>query len=420
MNLQEPENKNYAAIVCRITSLNTLENCDNVVGAPLFGYQAIVSKDTKIGQLGILFPPETQLSEEYARMNNLFRHSELNNDPTQAGYLEDNRRVKAMKFRGHTSNALFMPLSSIYYTGVETPLIEEGYIFDKIKGHEICRKYVIKEPNTTLRMDKNKVAKFRRVDNVAFPLHFDTDNYWRNSKSIPDDQLVTVTQKIHGTSIRIGRVKVLRKLSWLEKLAKKFGVKVAEEEYANVYGSRRTIKDPSDPDQQGYYESDIYTEEGKKLDDLVPDDYVFYGELIGWVGPGSPIQKDYTYNLPNGERALYIYRIAHVSNGGRTVVDLAWDQVKQMCNDLGLNHVPELWRGPHSEFNANDWMNIRYFDSGFKQAVPLSGSKKLVDEGVVVRVDRLVPYCLKAKSSIFLEKETKDLDKGVADLESIA
>jgi hypothetical protein len=417
MKLDEPKNKNYAAIVVQIKDLVELDNSDNLLGFPAFGYQAIVSKDTEIGTWGVIFPPETQLSEEYCRKNNLHRHGDRNEDPDKVGYLEDTRRVKALKLRGNRSDALFMPLESLVYTGVKLDELQEGDLFDTLGKHEICKKYLIKEPGVQ-RLDKNKSAKFRRVDNVAFPLHLDTDNYFRNCHTIPDEQFVTVTQKLHGTSVRVGRVKVARKLRWFEKLAKKVGVRVSEEEYDNIYGSRRVIKDANDPDQQGFYSTDVWTETGHQLDGIMPDDYMFYGEIIGWTSDGSAIQPNYTYNLPAKQNALYIYRIAHVSNGGRTVVDLSWDQVKLMCKDLGLNHVPELWSGFHRDFNADDWLDTRYFENGYPNAVPMSGSKKLVDEGVVVRVERLIPYCLKAKSPIFLGHETKLLDKGVVDLES--
>jgi len=66
MKLLEPENSNYAAQVVEIKSLTDLAGCDNVVGTPLLGFQAIVGKDTEQGDLGIVFTAETQLSEEYA------------------------------------------------------------------------------------------------------------------------------------------------------------------------------------------------------------------------------------------------------------------------------------------------------------------------------------------------------------------
>src|SRR4051794_7797380 len=115
MKLEAPENENYAAVVVSITRTVPLENCDNVVGTPLLGFQAIVGKDTQVGDLGIVFPAEVQLSNDYASRNNLHRHGHLNASPEVKGYLEDNGRVKALKFRGHRSDCLFMPLSSLAY-----------------------------------------------------------------------------------------------------------------------------------------------------------------------------------------------------------------------------------------------------------------------------------------------------------------
>lgn len=40
---------NYFWTVIKVEKTIALENCDNVVGLPIFGYQAIVSKETKVG-----------------------------------------------------------------------------------------------------------------------------------------------------------------------------------------------------------------------------------------------------------------------------------------------------------------------------------------------------------------------------------
>lgn len=84
--IEAPKNENYAATVVAIKAVNKLENCDNVVGTPIFGFQAIVGKETQVGDLGIVFPAECQLSLEYAAANCLHRHSELNQDTTKTGY----------------------------------------------------------------------------------------------------------------------------------------------------------------------------------------------------------------------------------------------------------------------------------------------------------------------------------------------
>jgi hypothetical protein len=223
MKLSAPSNDNYAAVVTNIKAITPLEGCDNVVSTPLFGFQAIVGKATQVGELGIVFPAESQLSEEYAKTNNLHRHGDLNADQGQQGYLEDNRRVKAMKFRGHRSDCLFMPLSSLIYTGIDIGELHEGDVFDTLNGHEICKKYLRKQLGTP-RIERNKIKKFMRVDTKFLPEHYDSENYWRNAHVVPQDRKVIVTQKLHGTSVRIGHTMVLRQLNWFEHLLIKLRV----------------------------------------------------------------------------------------------------------------------------------------------------------------------------------------------------
>lgn len=424
MKLEKPENENYSATIVTIKSTVPLKaddtgklDCDNLVGVPLLGYQAIVSKDTQVGTVGVLFVAETQLSEAYTKENNLFRHSELNKDTEKAGYLEDNRRVKAVKFRGHQSNALFMPLESLSFTGVNIEELNEGDVFDQLNGHEICKKYVNRRAGTP-RIEKNKAKVFKRVDEKFLPEHYDSENYFRNAHVIKGNRQIIVTQKLHGTSIRIGNTIVRRKLTLRDKIAKALGVQVLESEFAHVYGSRKVIKDVNNPNQDHFYGADIWTEEGKKYDDLIPENFIVYGELIGWTPEGAAIQKGYTYRLPQGTCEMYVYRVAMVSNQG-FLTDLSWEQVKEFCRDRGLKHVPELWTGMHRYFSAKEWLDKNYFKEGHKNAVPLADESPC-DEGVCVRVDGIAPYILKAKSPEFLLHETKMIDEGAQDTEEQA
>ncbi len=416
MHLTEPENKNYAATVVKINETHELQGCDNVCGTVLFGLQAVVGKDTAPGTMGVVFPAETQLSDEYTKTNNLYRHSDLNGDESKKGYLEDNRRVRAVKFRGHRSDCLWLPIESLsYIKGWED--LKEGDTFDKLGEHEICKKYVVKKTYAERRVEKNK-DKFVRVDTKFLPNHYDTDNYFRNVDVIPDNALVYITQKLHGTSIRIANTYVARKLSPVEKLLKRLGVKVSETEFDYVFGSRKVIKDVNNPNQNHFYGSDIYTEEGKKLEGTIPEGYILYGELVGWTAEGSPLQKNYTYQIPEKTCELYIYRVAFVNHQG-VICDLSWDQTIEFCRDRGIKTVPELWRTSMAEFkkHIDDFMDKRYRDGGYLQALPLGPEESLVDEGVCIRVDGIAPYILKAKSPIFLQHETKMNDEQVVDIE---
>lgn len=411
MKFNPPKNNNYCATVVKIKNIIKLENCDNVVATTVFGFQAIIGKDHAVGDFGLVFPAETQLSEEFCRENNLFRHSEKNNNPEAKGYIEDNRRIKAVKFRGHASSCLFMPLESLSYLVDDGVEFSEGDEFDTIGDKEICQKYEVPRRAGSYVPQQKKAS---RVDLKYMPEHYSTDNYFKNDRNIKPDQQIILTQKLHGTSIRIANTIVKRRLTLRDRLASFLGVKIKEYEYDYVFASKRVIKDINNPDQNHFYDEDIWTKEGAKLKGIIPENFILYGELIGWTETGAPIQRGYTYGLPSGICRLYIYRVAFVNESG-LIVDLSFDQVKEFCLQRGLNYVPELWRGKHEDFKPTD-----YLDKVFKPIYPdcLPVEPGTVDEGVCVRIDAIIPTIYKAKSPLFFEHETKLMDEGVIDLES--
>ncbi|ACF34258.1 RNA ligase [Mycobacterium phage Inca] len=441
MKLDAPKNKNYAAQVVRVPATLELKGLDNLVGVPVLGCQALTQRDTKEGDLRIAFTVETQLSTDYAHYNNLFRDAERNEDPNETGYLENHRRIKAMKLRGHKSSALLMPLESVAWTGVDPSELQEGDTFDTLNGHEICRKYELPVKHTHGAKASKVQRAFKRVDSKVFPEHLDTDNFFRSAHLLEAGREVVVTQKLHGTSIRVGNVPVLRQKKWLERLINRW-VKTPDYEFDVVYGSRKVIKDVNNPNQNHYYQSDIWTEYGKKIAALIPEGFIVYGELIGWTSDGAPLQKGYTYDVPRGEAHLYVYRVAHINSQGH-LSDLSWDGVKQFCQVRGLKWTPEMDRvsfgGADPEYPSieeltqyiTQAMDMRYADHYDKTVAgtavaalidrPISLSdKKSVDEGVCLRQDGLVPTILKAKSPKFFEYETKLLDSGEVDTESAA
>ena len=198
-------------------------------------------------------------------------------------------------------------------------------------------------------------------------------------------------------------------------------IKIATTEYDYVYGSRKVIKDPNNPYQQHWYKDesgaglDMWTREGERYSHLLPKNIILYGELIGWVNEGSPIQSNYTYAVPNGEAHLYVYRVAVVTADGH-LFDLSWQGVKDFCIERGLKHVPELWSGRHHDFNAETWLDWT-FNTVYPHAVPLSKDSPC-DEGVVIRVEGQVPRAYKAKSPVFLQHESATLDAEVVDIEA--
>lgn len=424
MSIELKNEKNYAAQVIRVPNPFPIPNADRLVGLGVLGYTVITAKDGNIlpGDLAVFFPAESQLSEALTAHANLYRHSELNDDPTEKGYLEDNRRVRALKLRGTVSNGLILPLAVVeelvgFYS------FAEGGVFDTVNGIELCRKYVIPVKENTSVAQSKIVKAFKRVDAALFPEHLETDQYLRNEHLIPDHATIIVTQKLHGTSVRLGRVPVRNELTWLERLARKVGIRVQERTYDAIAGSRKVIKDPNADPKSHFYGVDVWTEQLERYQDLIPANVIVYGELVGFTSEGAPLQKGYTYQVPAGTQDLYVYRVAIITDDGG-MWDLSWDQVRHFCQTRGLNHTPELWRGFKSDFHIENFEEKAFYvtNEWVDSAVPLSQGGTGKDEGIVIRADLFsqVPTLMKFKNPSFYLHETEGLDAGEVDLESAA
>lgn len=426
MSIEIRDSANYAATVIRVPKPFDLPNADRLVGLGVFGYTVITEKNGSIkeGSLAVFFPAESQLSAPLVEYANLYRHSELNRNPEEKGYLEDNRRVRALKLRGTVSNGLLLP-AGVVERFVEEEVggictLEEGYTFDHFNGGEICRKYRVKEPVAVDR-SKAKVNKaFKRVDSKFLPEHIETDQWLRNEHLVSDEETLIVTQKLHGTSVRLGNIPVKSEPTLRERVAKFLGVRVQESYYDLIAGSRKVIKDPKNTAHNHFYSADIWTNYLSRVQDVLPENIILYGELVGFTDDGAPIQKGHTYAERPGEHQLYVYRISVITNGG-DLWDLSWEQVKYFCKTRGLSYTPELWRGKKSEFVLEDFEEKAFHKGSYSEvAVPLSPGGTGADEGIVIRVDRegQVPALYKFKNASHYLYETAILDSGEIDLES--
>ena len=431
--------RNYSATVIRVPKVRKAENSDRLYIIDVMGMTAIVGDSwiAREGELALLFPAEVQLSHEFAAANGLYRQSlGLNTNREDSGYLEANRRVRALKLRGNISNGLVLPLNSLSHIPTMVGSIDgltEGDVFDTIDGGEICRKYVIQttECNGHNRADAKIKKAFKRVDNTFLPEHFDTGQWLREEGHVQPHEELIITQKLHGTSCRLGNTVVKRQLKWYEKFAQKLGIKVADHEYDLVGGSKKVIKDPNNPNQDHYYQTDIWSDALAVYGDRIPKNVIVFGELVGYVpGTGGAIQKGHTYGMQPGNYELYVYRVAIITEDAE-LYDLSWDQVRDFCSRHGLKHVPELDRMPKAVFDVMDFNEVNFYEVDqvhravkgeqlyTDQPVRLSEGGTGADEGIAIRVERgLTPEIYKYKNKSHYEWETKELDTGIPDLES--
>lgn len=443
MKLNKPKNENYAAIVVEIKTLVPLENCDNVQAAIILGNQVIVDKSVKIGDVGLYFPLECQLSKEYLSANNLYRKKELNLDQTKAGYFEENGRIRCVKFRGHKSEGLFMPSGSLFFIGTSGLNLNLNDCFDELNGIPICKKYYVLKPTQSSDAFKQKgkgkqLRQSKLVEN-QFRFHEDTSMLYKNLHRINPDSLISITYKVHGTSGISSYVLCKRKITKRERIGAflnniytklvtlgKSRYITLETEYDYLYSSRKVIKNPElNPNAQHYYNEDIWGIAHKELEPYLQKGLSLYYEIVGYLPNGGMIQKDYDYGCEVGKHAIYIYRITQTNADGK-VFEFSAKQVQDWCRKNGLTPVPQLFY--NYAFNLTEgipadsdeeWREIflEQVKKYYNEQDCYICKNKVPEEGCVIRIEGLDFEAYKQKSNRFYELETKNLDKGESNIE---
>lgn len=436
-------------LICKLGSHQVIEGADRIVQVDMFGETIITQKTNKEGTIGILFDCETQLTIDYAGTNNMFRHSNLNKDKNVIGYMDDNGRIKPIKLKGVKCSGLWMPLESLLFTE-SRPIDLLGIHFtigseiSEINGIKICRKYISPKTAKTL---NNKEGKVKENLTPTFKEHFDTDQWGRNMDKAKIGNLITITEKLHGTSARCGYLPTIQKQSWWKKL---FNIEVPTK-YNFVVGSRRVVKSISGEEinnKEHFYDTDLWTKVSKKyFEDKLHKGETVYFEIVGYTPEMSTIMPSvpndklkkfldkneyklfielygdttvFNYNCSDVNLSLnevYVYRITQTNDDGQSI-DYSWQQVKIRCEQLNVNHVPEL-----SQYIEEPELDDEHkYTTNLVNILTDEQSEIFpnhVREGVCIRIDNgnLTPLVLKNKSFIFKVLEGIIKDKDVVDLE---
>ena len=432
MKIEKPKNVNYCATVVELSIFNTLEKCDNVKGAIIFGNQIIVSKDAKEGDKGLYFPVETKLSPQFLSNNNLYRKPELNIDKEKKGYFEENGRIRCMKFRGHKSEGFFIELHSLNFIA-DFPDIKIGTEFDILNDIPICEKYVSRKnpPGTPGGKKGKKKIKESKILRNQFSFHPDTAQLAKNLHKIDRGDFISIAYKIHGTSVIISKVLCKKKINWFYKILRFLGIKIIDYEYDNIYSSRRVIKNDIIDMNKLFYDIDIWGLANNKLKEYLKDGMTIYAEIAGFLPNGGYIQKPFDYGCDPGTFELYIYRITYTNMSG-DVFEFSYKQMKDWCEEKGLKVVPCFFYG--QAYDLFDWEergHSEYYDNDLDFGTNLLNviktkylekdcyicKNKVPAEGIVLRPEKNEFEAFKAKSFKFLEMESKQLDNGENDIE---
>lgn len=429
MKFKKPVNENYCGTIFQIKNTFPLQKCDMIQSTIIFGNSIIISKDVKVGDIGVYFPAETQLSHEFTSKNNLYRHSEMNENKNSKGYLEDNRRIRTMKMRGNKSCGLWLPLTCLSFCcNINEFKVDD--VFDEVNEIPICNKYIAKRQiSQGTGKKKQKLPKISKLIQNQFRFHEDTAQFGKNAHKFEENDIVSISSKLHGTSLVSGMVLCKKKLNWFYKFLKKIGLKIIDTEYDNLFSSRKVIKndDLRRKNSNDYYKVDIWGLANEKLKEYLLDGMTIYAEIVGFLPNGGYIQKPYDYGCESNTFEIYIYRITYTNPSG-DVFEFSAKQVQDWCKQRGLNPVPELYYGKAIDifniYDVNYDITLDFKDNLINALRDIFLEKdcsmcknKLPAEGIVIRkeINELEAY--KFKSFRFLERETKQLDKGEVDIE---
>ena len=399
------------------------------------GLPYAIDKSINVGDVVAVFTPDSQISEEFANANDLIQRHDEETGLRAGGFFAKNRKVRSISLmKGKIRSVGYVATQKEFdYLGVDLRSLV-GKSFNNIDGNEICRKYVVPTNNrvSVNAYDRRRERRAYHPMTVGIPEHYDTKQFYRFAKDLQEGDLITITLKLDGTSVRVSNAyEIKQQFTWGERFFNWF-VPIKAVTNKMKVGTRRVVL--KDSTETYYGNKSIYTDVGKMLDGMLHPGEAVYGEIVGWQNEEKPLfvrgGMKFLYGTKSGERDFYVYNIKWTLLDG-SEIDLPWNKIKQRCVELGVKHVPEM----PNDFDPGkfDW-NSKYWGSHFvyegnlekleRTVYDLVDGHDLIDpshirEGVVLRVESVdgTTKFYKAKSEEFYALEDKSKNAGEVDME---
>ena len=390
----------YEAYITRLKNVEKHSNADRLQKAQCFGNQVIVDLSYKEGDLGVYFPSDGKLGQEFAEVNNLLRKKDQNGNNV-GGFIDPvKRNIKAIKLRGEKSDGLFLKLDSLSkFTDIST--LKEGDAITVLNGTLICEKYV---PKRNARSGGN-TPKQKKVNKIKYPWfaeHEDTKQLMYYLRNIHPGDICTLTLKLHGTSARTANTvrEEKRKQNFWQRIWHKKTEPIRS--WGAVSGSRRVTLDFENQEvaNDGWYSNNDFR---KKWHDFIAPklhkgEEVFY-EIVGYVDENTLIMPqgnnkkvgdaefvkqygdttEFTYGCKPGENEAYVYRMTKTDEDGYVVEYPDW-YMRVRAEQMGLKVVPKFEDFIYTTEKTMLKRVEKYVDG------PDPIGKTHVREGVVLRV----------------------------------
>lgn len=507
--LKEGSNPNYLATICKIGETFPIEGADRLVKTVVNGYDIVISKDMKPGTIVVYFPVECAISQDFLSANNLFERGEFERNAnaeeiktlieeaenasteekaaeivakikSMCGFFGKNGRVRILKLRGQYSQGFIAGIESLVNFDPELSDIdwenEIGTQFNFVGEKELCWKYVpatkeVRSGGGSERAWKKRMKHLKRFDRLIegqFAFHYDTQMLAEHISMLKPDDNVSITVKVHGTSVIIANVLTNKKSPYSKAYLNRNIRKVLNlrysrmtncqknelrsayiktkmkptVEYGNIYASRSVIKNQYiNHDKHDFYGGDPWGCVNRDFGKYLDNGMTVYGEIAGYVeGSQSMIQPKHDYGCKPGCWKFMPYRITMTDElGNKTEWDVS--EVDKWTRDLVAAH-PELEEKTmfltilyHGRFGdlypdideSNHWhenvlarMKADRANFLMEEDEPLC-KNKVPREGVVIRIDGdKFARAWKLKTMRHYGKEAEQHDKGEVDIEETA
>lgn len=453
-------NENYLAKIVEIKTFTQHPNPEvtRLKCAHVDGFNIIVGIDEQ-PDLYVYFPTSSQINDKLLSYANLYRHADKNANPEKTGFFEDNGRVKAIKLKNLVSEGFLLPYNIFNNFLVDMlnktidnvePNIEFDSVEDNGKEFWVCKKYIIRTVEHGHGGGKCKTPKgISKIIDGQFRFHYETVQYKKNPYFIKPNDYIHISSKIHGTSHISANVLCRFKRNLFERIALKLYNIFSkdkidanfDERYDYLYSSRSVVKNAyPNQDAGGYYKCDVWGEADKILRPALQKGMTIYAEIVGYLPNGNYIQKGYDYKCVQPKEGepyehekhfkVRVYRITLTNVDGQ-VHEFSPTEVQTWCRNNGLVPVTELYYGKAEDLYPDISTNDPEWNEKFIQH--LSNDKdfymemdspdcynKVPHEGIVLKVDNMVPAAAKLKSFAFLNGEGKELDCGIDNIEDNA
>lgn len=385
----------------------------------------VFTTGTPNNALVLFIPAGSQLSHEFTMSQDLYaKHPDTG--AKMGGYLEANRRVRVIKLKGVESEGFILPIDELR-NGVSLLIdqavprgaeqwVEVDTLMLDGKRHRFIDRYVT--PAAKKAIASGKQHHRMPTETNFFRRHYDTGQWSRNGRHVPQHALLYITEKLHGTSGRVGYClseELPRRTTW-QRLLGLFGLgpkPVTTWRYFN--GTRNTIIHIGDkPTMPANTKAENYRVEW--FNRIAP--FLRRGETVYFEIVGAGVQKGFDYGCKPRETKAFIYRIT-VTNPDGVVTELSWQQVVGRAEQFGIPTVPTLKRCFYFGFGG---------DLIDKRIQELSVGNSTIDgathirEGVCIRIESpKMMKALKHKSFAFLQHEDKtNSDDSHVDIEEVS